>query len=179
MNSKGQAVNLSGAPMLIVIIMFTILLASAAALALNAIRDSTGNTGTETLTEMQKNLAAATATYFANYDSYAQPASTCTVSTVYNTTNNILVQGAANRTISGAGNCYVNVSSTWGNVNVTSANVYTTYAYGYNVSYFGLEGMMNFGEQLPTVGLVVGVAIVVTVVIGAFWAFLQGQTGNF
>lgn len=53
----------------------------------------------------------------------------------------------------------------------------TTSGYAYNISQDGLGGLDNMTAQLPTVGTVVGVALIVVVVVGAF-AFFIGKGGG-
>lgn len=53
----------------------------------------------------------------------------------------------------------------------------TANGYAYNVSQNGLSGLNNFGIQMPTVGTMLGVGLILAVVIGvfAFFARRQGQ----
>lgn len=53
----------------------------------------------------------------------------------------------------------------------------TSNGYAYNISNQGLSGIDNMSDQLPTVGTVIGVALIVVVVVGAF-AFFIGRGGG-
>lgn len=47
----------------------------------------------------------------------------------------------------------------------------TANGYAYNVSQQGLVGLDNFSDQIPTIGTVIGVALIIGVVVGAFAFF--------
>lgn len=49
--------------------------------------------------------------------------------------------------------------------------------YAVNASQSGLEGLSNFSGQVPTIGTIIGVALIVVVVVGAFAFFLGGRKG--
>lgn len=49
----------------------------------------------------------------------------------------------------------------------------------YNATTNGLTGILNFTTQMPTVGTVLGVALIIVAVVGAFAFFLRGQQGSF
>ena len=51
----------------------------------------------------------------------------------------------------------------------------TTGGYAYNISQHGLEGINNFSIQVPTIGTVIGVALIIVVVVGAFAFFGRGR----
>lgn len=50
-----------------------------------------------------------------------------------------------------------------------------TGGYAYNISGQGLSGLDNFSEQIPTIGTVIGVALIIGVVVGAFALFSRGR----
>lgn len=54
----------------------------------------------------------------------------------------------------------------------------TVGSYAYNISRDGLTSLNNLSRQIPTVGTVVGVALIVVVVIGAFAFFIGRQDGG-
>lgn len=47
----------------------------------------------------------------------------------------------------------------------------TTGSDAYNISDSGLTGLSNFASQVPTVGTIIGVALIIGVVVGAFAFF--------
>jgi hypothetical protein len=51
----------------------------------------------------------------------------------------------------------------------------TANSYAYNVTEDGLSGISNFSDQIPTIGTVLGVALIIVVVIGAFAFFGRGR----
>ena len=61
---------------------------------------------------------------------------------------------------------------------VTSFRDTTTASSGaYNITTQGLSSLTNLSTQMPTVGTIIGVVVIITVVIGAF-AFGRGQGGG-
>lgn len=65
-----------------------------------------------------------------------------------------------------SGQCYTNSSL------VASAGDYAV-----NATVSGEDSLMNLSEQLPTIGTVIGVALIIGVVVGAF-AFFVGRQGG-
>lgn len=51
----------------------------------------------------------------------------------------------------------------------------TASGYAYNISDFGLQGLNNFSIQVPTIGTIIGVALIIVVVVGAFAFFGRGR----
>lgn len=115
MNSKkGQAVSLGSAPSLILLLVLSILIAAAAALALDSFKETQ-----------------------------------CT----------------------NVGYSFVSGECTNGTVGVTRGD------YAVNATTGGLSSLTNLSEQVPTVGTIIGVALIVAVVISAFVFFIGGKSG--
>jgi hypothetical protein len=172
MSKRGQAVTLSGSPMLIVTLILIVLLLGAGAVAIQSMRDSSDNTGTASYTDSNTFAASnTTATYFGDYDSKSNPAVTCASAVFYNGTNEVVVTG--NMTLSGTGSCYATSDATYNGETITVNYTVslTTYKYAYNVSEQGLDTSKNFSDQLPTVGTMIGVALILGVVFGIFVMF--------
>lgn len=49
-----------------------------------------------------------------------------------------------------------------------STLVYRSGTYAANISFFGEQGLNNWAIQIPTVGTVIGVALIIMVIVGAF-----------
>ena len=66
----------------------------------------------------------------------------------------------------------------WGGTacQISAVNTNSSGDYAVNATVGGLKGLDNMSTQLPTVGTVIGVALIIVVVIGAF-AFFLGNRG--
>ena len=54
----------------------------------------------------------------------------------------------------------------------------TTNSYAYNITGQGESGLKNFSDQLPTIGTIIGVSLIIVVVVGAFaYVSIRGQGG--
>jgi hypothetical protein len=54
----------------------------------------------------------------------------------------------------------------------------TSNGWAYNISDDGLSGLGNLASQVPTVGTIIGVALIITVVVGAFAFFMTRRSGG-
>lgn len=56
-------------------------------------------------------------------------------------------------------------------------NTLTTDTAAYNVSKFGLQGLQQFSAQIPTIGVILGVALIIGIVLAAFAGVLGSKGG--
>lgn len=171
MHKKAQSTNLQTAPSIIVILVLSVLLLGAGAVAITSMRTTGQATGTRTVTD--SNDVAVTnvsATYYADTDENGVQYTLCSAIAVYNGTNARVATG--NATFSN-NNCSAimdaNYPSQTMEFNYTGTR--TTYLTAYNASTQGLIGVDNMSTQLPTVGTMLGVGLLLAVVIGVFVLF--------
>lgn len=170
MNKKGQSMSIDSATNSVIVLVVVILIAAMGAVGLGALQSGSDQTSTSTRLDVNTFTALnSTSVYFGDTDVEGAAPVSCVSPTFTNGTaaENITI----NITVGGAGNCYATLKGVAYNNTALSVN-YTltekTYTTSYNVSKQGILSFRNFSEQMPTVGTMVGIGIILAVIFGIF-----------
>ena len=158
---KGQAITFGNAPRLILLFVLIGMVLGAGVIALASFRDTT-RTSTSGLSTTFTG-SNTTATSFLATTATAP----CTSVTIFNVTNDI----TTSFTVTEA-DC--TAIATVGNFNgITLTANYTAFTDSDTTTVIGnsIDGSVNLSEQLPTVGTILGVGLILVVVIGVFAFF--------
>lgn len=166
MNRRATTVTLGNAPMLVLLVVAIIFFVAAGTVALSSFRSQSDMTGTNSRADSNSITALnSTAVYLSDYTAHGESALGCAAVSLFNASG---IDHAAQFTVSG---CYATLNNVTRNNTAYTVN-YTltekTYLYSYNVSTNGLDGLKNFSIQIPTVGTMLGVGLILAVIIGGF-----------
>jgi len=185
MKKKAQAISLANSPSIVILLGFTVLLAAAIAISIQGLRDTSSLTGRSTEIEDNESFTAFNDTaidvttteqnrLFYGDSKIKFIAGSCRSVDIWNISD-ANVTGLF--TISG---CTVTLDADEGAMNGTSMTAnytydFNTYQYGYNITDRGLLAVFNISDQFPTIGTILGVALVIVVIVGSFaFLFLRG-----
>lgn len=166
---KGQ-VSLDKAPSLIITLGALALIMGSLGIMLSSFRDSSGMSQTLSIVETGDTFVASNGT---NVDFADADAITCSNVAIYNTST-VLTQ---NFTISNCNALLFEPNVDGQTVSVNYTKTISGRLTQYNATTNGLNSVLNFSEQVPNVGTILGVTLIIISVLGAFALFLRGQ-GN-
>lgn len=169
LKKKAQQLTFSGAPALVVTFALIILIAAAMAVGVNSFRDTSSNTVTLSSTDTNNTFTALNATAV-TFSTDHSDALTCSEVTIYNVT------GTNTTSLFTISSCSATLKEVNQNNTLhTAAYTYTFTGYltAYNISSQGLTGLDNFSDQMPTVGTMLGVGLIIVVIISAFGFMLM------
>jgi len=177
---KAQFISLSNGPWLVTTIVIIVLVVGVGAVALNSFKTSSDTKSTSSAFYSDSEFTGINASYVdfkptaLVYDAEGNTnLIACSGTRIKNDSNNVDV--TTNFTVSGctARLDWVAYNNTAFHANFTYT--YNVYKHAYNVSNQGEKSLSNFSLQMPTVGTMLGVGLILVVIIGIFAYLSKGK----